>query len=163
MVLIGYIGTHRKDSLTARLGWVLVRLAQAGDTYRRVTHCDAMLSGIHADATIGGASVREGGVRIKRTELTPGSWIVLDVPAWDSATAWRRIVEAEGQPYDWRGAAATAFWFLPHSRKAWFCSELLAHAAGLIDPHRYKPSNLFAVAASLPGTRDITAEVFRAE
>lgn len=163
MILLGYIGNHRKDTLSARLGWALVRMAQAGEMFKRVTHCEAALIGKASDVTMGGASLREGGVRIKRAALTPGHWVVLDVPSWDSATAWKAIVALQGRRYDWRGAAATVLWFLPHSRSAWFCSELLAHAAGLVDAHRYKPATLFALAASLPGTRDITAEFFEAD
>ena len=163
MRIIGYIGRHEKDSLLARLGWGLVRLAQVGEQYRRVTHCEMLLGGTWSSALIGGASLRDGGVRIKQTDLTPGNWIVLEVPAWDEKEARRRLEAEVGAGYDKPGAMATIFWFIAHSLSKWFCSELLAYLAGLMDAHRYKPSTLFALAASLPGTRDITDEVFNQE
>lgn len=160
MIIIGYVGDHKKDTLATRLGWALVRLAQVGDLYHKVTHCEALWSGSWRQAVIEGASVRDGGVRIKVVDLTPGHWIVLDVPAWDQTRAMMFVRAKRAAPYDWRGALATVLWLLPGSKTAWFCSELLAAAAGLLDPQRYKPSTLFALAASLPGTRDITAEFF---
>jgi hypothetical protein len=161
MTIIGYIGNHSNDALSARLGWALVRLAQVGDKYRRVTHCEVLFSGSPSEATIGGASVRDGGVRIKQTSLSHGSWVVLDVPAWDRSKAWEFIASQGGMKYDWRGALATVLWLLPNSKAAWFCSEIMAFSVGLIDAHRYKPSTLFALAESLPGTRNITEEFFK--
>lgn len=160
MIILGYVGNHSQDTLTARLGWALVRLAQVRETYGRVTHCEMLLEGYWRDALIAGASLRDGGVRIKQTDLTPGNWIVLDVPSWSEEEARRRLEPELGKRYDARGALATILWFVAHSLAKWFCSELLAHMAALIDPHRYKPSTLFALAASLPGTRDVTAVFF---
>lgn len=163
MRILGYVGDHKKDSVLARLGWGLVRLAQVGEKYQRVTHCEWLIGGDWRDALIAGASLRDGGVRMKRTDLTSGNWIVLDVPAWSDEEAMRRLKPEVGAGYDSRGAVATILWFITHSLAEWFCSELLAHLAGLFDAHRYKPATLFALAVSLPGTRDITHEVFKQE
>lgn len=161
MIVLAYIGNHRKDGITARIGWGLVRLAQIGAKYRRVTHVESLLVGPWHSASIASSSLREGGVRIKRdVRLTPGHWIAIDVPAWDTEDAIDWFAEHEGQPYDWRGALATALWFLPHGVRSWFCNEAVAAPHGVVDGHRLTPAAFIALALSMPGSRVITEEFF---
>lgn len=161
MKILGYIGDHQKDGITARLGWALVRLAQVGATYRRVTHTEALLSGSAASATIASSSLRDGGVRVKTTALNPAHWVVIDVPTWDEVAAASWFEVHAGEPYDRMGAMASVLWFLPHALEAWFCNEAVGAAVGLIDPHGMPPSMFMAIARLQPGARDVTAEFFK--
>lgn len=161
MIILGYIGKHRKDDIAARAGWALVRLAQVRATYRRVTHVEAVLAGTAAACTIASASLRDKGVRIKTTDMTAGSWIAIDVPGWSSVATAEWFAEHSGERYDWRGALASVLWFLPHKAAQWFCNESIGAAVGLVDPHRLTPAAFMALAMSLPGSRDVTAEFFK--
>ena len=161
MKVLAFIGQHNKDDITARLGWALVRLAQIGARFRRTTHVEALLHGPWYAATIASSSLRDGGVRVKRdVRLNPAHWMVVDVPAWDVNRAIDWFDIHAGAPYDWRGAVATVFWFLPDSKRSWFCNEAIAAPHGLIDAHRQTPAEFIAHCMSLPGSRDVTTEFF---
>jgi len=164
MIVLGYIGDHKKDTLSVRLGWALVRIAQCrSGTYRKVTHTELVLDGVTCrGATIASASIRDGGVRTKTVDLEPGNWIALEVPAWEPArgTARAWFAQHDGEGYDAIGALATRLWWLRQVIEKWFCNEADGAAVGLLDPAQYLPAQFFAIAASLPGTRDVTAEFF---
>lgn len=162
MIVLAYVGDHRKDGLAARIGWALVRLAQIGATWRRVTHVEAVLVGRGRHCTIASASLRDGGVRIKPdADLTPAHWVAIDVPHWSTEAAIDWFTEHGGEPYDWRGALATLFWFLPHSVRSWFCNEAVAAPHGVVDGHRLTPAAFVALVLSMPGSRVITEEFFK--
>jgi hypothetical protein len=164
MIVLAYVGDHRKDGLAARIGWALVRLAQIGATWRRVTHVEAVLVGRGRHCTIASASLRDGGVRIKPdADLTPAHWVAIDVPHWSTEAAIDWFTEHGGEPYDWRGALATLFWFLPHSRSSWFCNEAVAAPHGVVDGHRLTPAAFVALALSMTGSRVITEDFFKDE
>lgn len=164
MIVLGYVGDHKDDTLSVRLGWALIRLAQLrSGQYKRVTHTELLLHGTtHKGAVIGSSSVRDGGVRTKTVDLTPGKWCAIDVPAWEPyrerAVEWFKV--HDGQAYDAIGAIATRFWWLRQSLDKWFCNEADGAAVGLIDPSQYLPAQFFGIAASLPGSRDVTAALF---
>lgn len=164
MIVLGYIGDHKKDTLSVRLGWALVRLAQwRSGTYHKVTHTELVLDGTTCrGATIASASIRDGGVRTKTVDLERGNWIALEVPAWEPArpAARKWFKEHDGQGYDTIGALATRIWWLRQSIEKWFCNESDGAAVGLLDPAQYLPAQFFAIAASLPGSRDVTDEFF---
>ncbi len=164
MIILAYIGNHRSDGIAARLGWGLVRLAQIGATWRRVTHVEAVLVARGRHCTIASASLRDGGVRIKPdADLTPGHWIAIDVPHWSTEDAIDWFERHQGQRYDWRGALATVLWFLPHGDSRWFCNESIGASQGVLDPHRLTPAAFIALALSMPGARVCTAEFFAEE
>jgi hypothetical protein len=152
-----YIGTHRQDSLSVRLGWAATRLVQKG-AYGRVTHCEA----IHAEypdgfVDIASASLRDGGVRTKHVKLTPGAWIIVDVPSWQVSKSRLWFSTHNGEPYDLRGAVATV---LPgrHQKGRWFCNEAIGASVGMLEPHTFGPHHFAAIALTL-GT-DITEQFF---
>lgn len=126
-----YIGKHTKDTPSVRLGWWLTRLVQKGK-FKQVTHVEAILAE-HDDGsvTIGSASLRDGGVRTKRTTLTPGNWIIMDVPGWDATEAAAWFADHEGDPYDWRGAFASCMPFDWSDHNEWFCNEAVAASVGI--------------------------------
>lgn len=161
MKVLAFTGRHTKDDLTARVGWALVRLAQAGARYKRTTHVESLLSEPWYSATIASSSLRDGGVRVRHgVRLNPAHWMVIDIPIWDVDKAIDWYASHEGARYDWRGAVATIFWFLPDSKTRWFCNEAVAAPFGLIDAHRQTPAAFIATLMSLPGSQDVTAEFF---
>lgn len=161
MKVLAFIGQHAKDDLTARIGWAIVRLAQVGAVYKRVTHVESLLYGPWHKATIASSSLRDGGVRINRdVRLNPAHWLVIDVPSWDVEKAIDWYDTHQGAKYDWRGAVATIFWFLPDSKRSWFCNEAVAAPHGLIDAKRQTPAEFIATLMSFPGSRDVTSEFF---
>ena len=91
------------------------------------------------------ASHRDDGVRFKRINLGSGRWDVFDLPQFDDfdrdlAVQWFLDNDAAG--YDYLGL----LWFLLPARlewrKRWFCSEAIAAALGLRDPHKFHPQKL---------------------
>ena len=90
------------------------------------------------------ASIRDGGVRLKKVELNSDHWTLLPLEGWERGDAWERAVEEIGRPYDLTGILLT--FTVPlrrHRRRSWFCSELCAHALGLGEPHTLAPGDLF--------------------
>ena len=153
-----YIGDHAGDDLLVRAGWYLTRLVQKGP-YGCVTHVEAIHEE-HADGsvTIASASLRDGGVRAKRTTLDPLHWWIVDVPQWGVERSVALLASTNGMPYDMRGAIATAFLGSQDSAR-WFCNEWVSspfvRAPATFGPHHF-------AALSLSMGRDITTEFFEA-
>lgn len=158
MLIACYIGDHAKDDLLTRIGWAVTRLVQKG-SLQRVTHVEAVLQE-HEDGsvTIGSASLRDGGVRVKTVKLNPDHWIIIDVPSWDVLRAQQWFADHAGEAYDWRGAFVT---WLPATwdrKKQWFCNESVAASVGVVDPDIQGPSQFASMALSFG--RDVTKEFF---
>jgi len=157
MLLAHYIGRHSGDTLSVRAGWAVVRAVQRGP-WRRATHVEAIHE-LHADGsvTIASSTLREGGVRSKRTTLARGSWLVVDVPQWDVADSIDLLKTTRGSRYDVRGAVATVLPFRQRPGE-WFCTEWVAapylRASGL-----FGPAQLAAITLSI-GV-DVTENIVR--
>lgn len=161
MLVACYIGDHAKDGLLTRAGWALTRAVQKGK-YRQVTHTEAILVE-HEDGTvdIGSASLRDGGVRIKRkVRLNPDHWLIADVSQWDVDAAHDWFIEHYGERYDIRGAFVSWLPIMWQRWREWFCSESIADAVDMKTPSLYGPALLADVAFSLG--RDVTQEFFGA-
>lgn len=154
MLVAHYIGAHKGDTLSARIGWAAVRSVQRGP-WKQVTHVEA-IHAVHDDGTctIASSSLRDGGVRAKRVALKPGHWLIVNVPQWDVRASIQHLALTEGMPYDWRGAGATV---LPLRQRPgeWFCTEWVGHPF-LRASHLFGPAQLAAITLSLG--RDVTAE-----
>lgn len=152
-----YIGDHATDGWLVRAGWAITRFVQKGP-YSGVTHVEA----IHAEhgdgsVTIASASVRDGGVRQKRTVLEPTHWRIVEVPSWPLSSSLDLLHRTNGLPYDWRGAIATAFLGSQDNRR-WFCNEWVGHPY-LMASANFGPHQFAAVALSLG--RETTVDFFK--
>ena len=139
-----FIGDHSKDSLLTRLGWWITRLVQKGE-YWRVTHVEAILKE-HEDGSvdIGSASLRDGGVRIKKNvRLNPEHWIIMHVP-WNKITACQWFKEHQGAPYNTLGAFATAIPAQLSQGGQYFCNQAVG-APFMKDAHIFGPSQFAAI------------------
>jgi hypothetical protein len=143
-----FIGDHTKDNPSVRLGWCLTRLVQKGE-FSDVTHIEAILAE-HEDGTvtIGSASIRDGGVRTKRCALTPEHWLIVDVPKWSVVKARKWFADHEGEPYDTRGAFATAFPIQWAQENHWFCNQAVGASVGMNSPEIFGPSQFAAICHS---------------
>lgn len=155
-----YIGDHKDDTLTVRLGWWLTRLVQKGEFYN-VTHVEAILAE-HDDGTvtIGSASIRDGGVRTKRCFLNPEHWIIVDVPKWSVIKARKWFEDYKGDQYDIRGAFATAWPIQWTQKDRWFCNQAVGASANVNSPEIFGPSQFASMAVSMGSI--ITTEFFGA-
>jgi hypothetical protein len=140
-----YIGDHASDDWLTRLGWWATRLVQKG-AYWRVTHVEAILAE-HEDGTvtIGSASLRDGGVRTKRCALTPEHWIIVDVQKWSVTNARKWFSDHAGEPYDTRGAFASAMPIQWAQKNHWFCNQSVGESVGLKCPEIFGPSQFAAI------------------
>ena len=161
MKVAHYIGNHSKDTLSVRLGWALTRLVQWGP-HKHVTHSEAILAEF-ADGSvlIASSSAREGGVRIKRVNLNPDHWIIMDVPGWDvqKSCAWFAEPANAHRPYSWIGALKAGMpilSFLPSGNGA-FCNQAVG-AAHMTGSDLFTPAQ-FATICIDNGT-DVTAGFF---
>lgn len=142
-----YIGNHSKDDLLARLGWFAIRLFQEGK-YASVTHVEAILEEHdNGEVTIASSSVREGGVRTKRCNLNPDNWIIINT-SWDVERAKQWFIDHDGEPYDYRGALASALPIQWSQNGRWFCNQAVGAAVGLESPQIFGPAQ-FSVIAEL--------------
>lgn len=87
------------------------------------------------------ASLRDGGVRGKYMQLPAGRWDLLPCPLPESAVH-DELRQHQGQRYDYAGIFRFLLPFLPHSRRRWFCSEFVAAALRLPNPHHHTPKSI---------------------
>jgi hypothetical protein len=157
MLTAHYTGPAR-PGLTNRFGWWLIRTGQKAP-YDFCTHTEAIHE-LHADGrvTIASSSLADKGVRTKRVRLTPGSWVVVDVPAWDVQASIEFFADAvaKRQGYDYVGAGAT---MLPGKQKAGrlFCTEAVL-APFVPASHYFTPAQGLAIC--LGHGRDVTEQFF---
>jgi hypothetical protein len=149
MLVAHYIGPA-KSGLVARIGWEITVLGQKGP-YDRCTHTEA-IHAVHADGTvdIASSSLVDKGVRIKkRVRLTPGNWIITDVPAFDLAKSVRWFEEAidKGVQYDKRGALSTLLPGKQSADKA-YCTECVL-APFIPESHYFTPAACLALCMGL--------------
>ena len=159
MKVAHYIGNHRKDTLSVRLGWALTRLVQWGP-HKHVTHSEAILAEF-ADGSvlIASSSARDGGVRTKRVKLNPDHWLIIDVPGWDVQKSCAWFNAHKELPYSWIGALKAGMpilSFLPSGNGA-FCNQAVG-AAHMSGSDLFTPAE-FATICIDSGT-DVTAEFF---
>lgn len=170
MLTAWYIGDHSKDGFMARLGYALIRLGQIGQKYGRATHCEGIVVGPWWSCTIAGASRRDGAqVRFKTVDLTPGHWVILDVPQWDVVAFTAEAEKLAGTPYSDIGAASSAsmlvgaFVRMAGVRVAelgQWCSRFLPQCNKVQGAEDMSVSEAMTLALALPGTRDVTADFF---
>lgn len=154
MLVAHYIGPA-KPGLLAHLGWWAIRTGQKAP-FDDATHTEA-IHAVHRDGTftIASSSLEDKGVRVKeRVRLTPGHWIVTDVPMWDVelSKAWFAAAIARGVRYDKRGALATMLPGKEDDTKV-FCTESVL-APFVLASHYYTPALGLSLCLSL-GT-DVT-------
>jgi hypothetical protein len=164
VIVLGYIGRHKGDGFRPWLGWALIRAGQVGRTWRRVTHTEIVLGGTWDSATIGSASLIDGGVRVKRdVRLTPGNWIAVEVPDGklrSTALAVGWFDRNAGQPYDWRGAVGSVLYGFGHRSGGWFCNEACGAAMRQTDPQKHPPAAFIAWCFDIGGV-DVTEQFFK--
>ena len=162
MIVLGDIGKHKGDGFRAWLGWAIIRAAQIGRTYRRVTHTEMLLGGDCNAASIGSATLMDTGtVRIKRgVKLNPLHWMAIDVPGWIASDSEAWFIKHGGEPYDTRGSVGSVLYGIGQAAGSWFCNEADGASVGQIDPHTMPPAGFMAHAMGQPGARDVTQEFF---
>lgn len=172
MITLHYIGAHKGERITARLGDKVIRWAQRWYSLpaKEVTHTEALIGGDARSAIIASSSLVDdngdgkGGVRIKHgVALKPHNWIVLDLPdtpARNAMEAARWFAEHDGQPYDSLGApGSVAGPLLGHSPDNWFCSEAVATSMGFKDAHMLPPAAFYTLLIAM-GAEDVTEAFF---
>jgi hypothetical protein len=164
MIVLGYIGKHKGKGFKAWAGWALIRAAQVGRTWRRVTHTEILLGGTWDHATIASSSLVDGGVRIRQgVHLTPGHWVALELPEGmqrSTALAQGWFERHLGWPYDARGALGSVLFGLGSDPEGYFCNEACGAALRQTDPHKMPPAGFMAWCADLGGV-DVTDEFFK--
>jgi hypothetical protein len=97
------------------------------------------------------SSWMDGGVRGKWMVLNPARWDVIVLPDIDSAVAHRWLAQHAGSGYDWAGLLGFVWRPVAGDARRWFCSEAGADICGLLEPWRFNPNDLAAVAFALAG------------
>lgn len=89
---------------------------------------------------------REGGVRIKRMQLSPAKWDVIELPSVKQESVWAFLFEHDKADYDHIGTVRSLLPFVgrEHPHK-WFCSEVAAAVIGIKEPWRMHPGVLHRV------------------
>lgn len=95
-------------------------------TRSRYSHVEVVIDGICYSS-----SLRDGGVRAKRIDLTPGWWRVIPVTWRDPEAALRIWRIYEGEPYGWGDLLVQHVLRLPVDDPGLLCSELCARMLGL--------------------------------
>lgn len=164
MIVLGYIGNNKGDSLIVRAARSITRWVQKGAYFEEVTHVESLLGGDRRNARIGSSSLRDKGVRIKTgVVLNPANWVVLDVPAFteEASEAWH--AKNNGKFYDLSGAISTVLWLLKQEPEEYMCVEAVGTPQRIVDAHKLTTAEFMAVCLSLPGSRIVTQEFFTKE
>jgi hypothetical protein len=110
-------------------------------------HCELYLpsTGLCYSSTI-----RDGGVRAKRINLTAPEWIVKDLPGAKPEQVLEYFRQTEHLPYGFEDLLAHQLFNLPvPDGKGAFCSEWCAEALGLPYDDRWTPGMMNGYAESL--------------
>ena len=99
---------------------------------------------VFSDGMSASASFVDGGVRFKKIDYDPAHWDFVDV-AGDEAVPMAWFAAHNGASYDLIGNLSFLCPLIPHSVRKWFCSEAIAAALGIPEPHRLGPNGLAAV------------------
>ena len=99
---------------------------------------------VFSDGMSASASFVDGGVRFKKIDYNPAHWDFVDAPG-DEGAAMAWFIEHNGASYDLIGNLSFLCPLIPHSVRKWFCSEAIAAALGIPEPHRLGPNGLAAV------------------
>lgn len=112
-------------------------------TFSPYSHIGIVIGGAGADGltTCYSSSGRDGGVRVKRSDLTSGNW---DLWPWraDEAVVTEWVCATRGAGYDYLGLLAFVLPWRTESSRKFFCSEALAAASGLTKPWVWTPGKL---------------------
>lgn len=112
-------------------------------TGSRYSHVELVLDGgLGTKSTCFGAVKAEGRVRTAVLMLSAVNWDVLPVK-FDMGRVAAMQEKLNGAPYDFRGILGVAVPDAGQDRKAWFCSELVAHALRLDTPAAWTPQDLY--------------------
>lgn len=164
MIVLAYIGCHKGDGFRVWAGWAIIRSAQIGRKFRKVTHTELLTGGDRTAADIGSATMLDGGVvRIKRgVVLNPAHWLVFELPdtnARNSGTARKWFNAHAGERYDRRGSVGSVLYGIGQADGEWFCNEACGAALGQTDPHMMPPAGFVAWLVDL-GAVDVTSRFF---
>ena len=100
-------------------------------------------NGIPVEGRCLSASARDGGVRAAYIRFKPGNWQFVDCP-WVVVDPAEIIRLEVGHKYDYIGIVMSQILSLGrHSKKKWFCSEIVGHALSIHEAHRLSPADLF--------------------
>lgn len=109
------------------------------------SHCELIFS----DDIAASSSYMDGGVRFKKIDFNLDNWDFIDLPVWLEQSARDWFTEHEGDDYDVLGNIYFIVSLVQDDKDAWFCSEAMSKALGIIDPWRYSPALLWSLLITL--------------
>lgn len=109
------------------------------------SHCEL----VFGDGMCGSASFIDGGVRLKRIELDPAHWDLLDLPGELEPYAREWFRANTGAPYDLVGNVRFVLPWIDDCETGWFCSEALGAALRWKEPWRYGPNGAAALVRTM--------------
>lgn len=114
------------------------------------SHCELVFS----DGMAASSSYMDHGVRFSRIEFDDAKWDFVELPSHLELSARAWFEAHKGERYDLRGNLHFIIGPMKDVKAAWFCSESLAAALGMLDPWRYDPGVLASAlrAYSVPNT-----------
>lgn len=107
------------------------------------SHCELVLETNDGVSECISSSLSDGGVRLKKIELKPENWDLVEVPG-DPVAALRWLVAHEGNGYDLVGLLSFVGRRGVSSGKRSFCSEAVAAMLGWPESRRFDTMTLYA-------------------
>lgn len=130
MIALAAYRPHRRSDILGRLvcWW----------TQSEYSHCELVVDGICYSS-----SVRDGGVRSKRIDLSKPWWHVIPLPSTERKFVLSYYEMTKGRHYGWLDLICSQILRLPVSDSTGdFCSEWCAAALGLPEPKAWSPGML---------------------
>jgi hypothetical protein len=112
------------------------------------SHCEVVLCGApNGYSMCASSSFIDGGIRVKKIQLNPAKWDVIEFPANRIKTIdW--FAYRDGSKYDALGLFGFIWRRSDGDKKRWHCSESVAEALGFNQAWRFDPNTLASVLRS---------------
>lgn len=133
-----YLGRKKENPSSSIIDNVICSITKS-----RYSHCELVLGITNNIGNCWTSSRRDGGVRNKEIEFNT-KWEVYKIDTIISHTSFERFFNNEiGKRYDHLGALGVGLPLFKHQKSKWFCSELIAAAWGLKNPHTQSPQDIY--------------------
>ena len=121
----------------------LIRLV----TQSRISHVEVVEQLDDGLFSCWSSSLRDGGIRNKKIDLTPDKWLLVPLSQWTHSKCVQWFIQKNGLKYDLCGAIASVIPFI-ESKDKYFCSEAVAASLGIHQAWRINPATLHQIALS---------------
>lgn len=111
-------------------------------TRSQYSHCEIAVKRKDGTFNCYSSSPRDGGVRMKKMDLSPHKWDLIPLKTLSKSYLKRFYNQTQGRKYDFMGAIGIVIPFIKQKSNRYFCSEWAAEVLKRPKPYQYSPAKL---------------------